>query len=132
MVLNDPTNPFQRTNVVQRRDSRFDTRVKLEDCIHGRMSPGGDLATLVVLDFIFQSQKRKIRIKSARIELSFEEESGRRERDPEVFGIAPNGAYNFVSCPVFFFFPTWANYTSNPRDKLRHKSEVDDLDWIVA
>lgn len=76
------------------------------DCVHGFMSPGKELASLIVLDFIFQSQKRKIRIKSARIELTFEELSGQRDNDLEVFAIAPDGVYNIVRdrYPIFHLF----------------------------
>lgn len=102
----------------------------MQDCIHGRLSPGGDWASLIILDFIFQSQKRKIRIKSARIELSFEEESGQRDKDPEVFAIAPDGAHKFVCCPIPSSFLVVSNSASNPRDKLR--SEAGGLAWMLA
>ncbi|GKZ32278.1 hypothetical protein AbraIFM66950_001571 [Aspergillus brasiliensis] len=58
---------------------------------HGRTTPQGYPASLIVLKFLFQSVGSHRRIKSADIVIQFKEEEG-STRQPEILAMEPNGA----------------------------------------
>lgn len=69
---NNPNDPYQREEVVQRTGS-IDIRCSILDVIHGVMDPESDYwATLIVLQFRFDPQKRMRRISEATLELLFD------------------------------------------------------------
>ncbi|GKZ51318.1 hypothetical protein AbraIFM66951_005465, partial [Aspergillus brasiliensis] len=63
---------------------------RVQTC-HGRTTPQGYPASLIVLKFLFQSVGSKRRIKSADIVIQFKEEEG-STRQPEILAMEPNGA----------------------------------------
>ena len=86
---NAPGGEFQRENLVD-RSSDFVVQGGLVNVIHGRFSPGGDEATLIVAEFRFHSSKASRRFRQATIELLFSSTSD-GFRDPEVVKISPMG-----------------------------------------
>ena len=87
---NDPSNPWQRANIVERKGS-VDIRRSCLDIVHGDFSTSSDLfATLLVLQFRFDPRKVARRFQSIDIRLEFK---GMRPKEtgPEVFAISPNG-----------------------------------------
>ncbi|KAH0562508.1 hypothetical protein GP486_002800 [Trichoglossum hirsutum] len=69
-------------------------RLKLSGIIHGSMKPGGDPATLIVLDFRFMVKQGR-RIRSANINLLFEPVGDDPDNvDVEVVEIAPQGNFH--------------------------------------
>lgn len=92
---NDPAAPLQRDTYVERKGAT-DIRCECKDVIHGLFSPKGEaFATLIILDFRFDSRKRARRITSADIKLTF---AGMKdgENGPEVFAISPYETLNIV------------------------------------
>jgi hypothetical protein len=89
---NDPSRPFQRANVIERQGA-VSIRCSCIDIIHGKM--GGDsedYASLIVLLFRFDPQKRARRIQHANIFVEFfskDEEDAR----PEVEAISLDGRF---------------------------------------
>ena len=85
---NDPSAPYQRTNVTERKGA-LDIRCTCLDVIHGLVSPDAEeFATIIVLNFRFDSRKTARRILAVNITLQFApEQPGGPE--PEVFRIAP-------------------------------------------
>jgi hypothetical protein len=86
---NDPTNPYQRSNIIERKGA-IDVRCSCLDIVHGLFVPDTtSFGTLIVLQFRFDALKHARRIVRADIELRF---SGKIPEDPapEVFAIAPN------------------------------------------
>ncbi|KAL8349786.1 hypothetical protein RB598_005241 [Gaeumannomyces tritici] len=92
---NDPSKPYQRANVVERKGA-VDIRCSCLDIIHGLYRPDDDAAfcTLLVLQFRFDPRKRARRIQSADVELRFAGE-GPGAANPEVFAISPHGRFSF-------------------------------------
>ena len=93
---NDPSAPFQRTNVIERRGA-VDVRCSCLDIVHGLFSAKGEaFATLIVLQFRFDPRKRARRFQSVDISLEFD---GSRpgQGGPEVYAIAPNEPLNLSS-----------------------------------
>ncbi|KAJ4395833.1 hypothetical protein N0V93_000047 [Gnomoniopsis smithogilvyi] len=93
---NPTLEPYQRHQVIQRQGS-IDIRCSLIDVIHGVMSPDSDYwATIVVLQFRFDPQKRARRISEATIELLFDVTDPRHEI-PEVEAISFDGNYSLFT-----------------------------------
>lgn len=85
---NDPSAPYQRINVTERKGA-LDIRCTCLDVIHGVVSPDAEeLATLIVLKFKFDSRKTARRISTVNITLQFAPEQ-LGDPDPEVIQIAP-------------------------------------------
>lgn len=86
---NDPLEPLQRSNVIERRSAAIDIRCSCVDVIHGLISSGSEeFATLILLEFGFDTRKRARRIQSVDVKLEFK---GMKpgDRGPEVYKIAP-------------------------------------------
>ncbi|KAM0417015.1 hypothetical protein ACHAPT_012981 [Fusarium lateritium] len=93
---NNPRDPYQRSEVIQRTGHGVDIRCTLLDAIHGAMSEDSDYwATLLVLQFRFDPQKRARRISEATIELLFDV-SDPANNPPEVEAISFDGSYSFL------------------------------------
>lgn len=57
-VQNDPLNPWQRANIIERKGD-LDVRCSLIDVVHGKLNAeGNDKATLLVLRFRFDPRRR--------------------------------------------------------------------------
>ena len=68
---NDPSAPYQRTNVTERKGA-LDIRCTCLDVIHGLVSPDAEeFATIIVLNFRFDSRKTARRILAVNITLQF-------------------------------------------------------------
>lgn len=92
---NNPKDPYQRQEVVQRTGS-IDIRCSVLDVVHGVMDPDGDYwATLMVLQFRFDPQKRMRRITEASLELLFGVTDPANEL-PEVEAISFDGSYSLL------------------------------------
>lgn len=92
---NNPKDPYQRKEVVQRTGS-IDIRCTILDVIHGVMDPESDYwATLMVLQFRFDPQKRMRRITEASLELLFDVTDPANEL-PEVEAISFDGNYSLL------------------------------------
>jgi hypothetical protein len=92
---NDRLAPFQRSNYIERKGA-IDIRCSCLDVVHGLFSAEGRVpATLIVLQFRFDTRKRARRFESVDILLEFR---GMRagESGPEVFAIAPVGRMSLV------------------------------------
>lgn len=93
---NNPKDPYQRREVIQRTGHGVDIRCALIDAIHGAMSEDSDYwATLLVLQFRFDPQKRARRISEATIELTFDV-SDPDGIPPEVEAVSFDGHYSFL------------------------------------
>lgn len=90
---NDPLEPYQRTNVIQRRGA-VDVRCSLIDVVHGRFNDSA-CGTLLVLQFRFDPRKRARRIASADISLTFASMKSGGPR-PEVYAISLDGKFSMV------------------------------------
>ena len=92
---NDPSAPFQRSNVIERKGA-LDLRCSCLDVIHGQFSEDGQaFATLIVLQFRFDPRKRARRFESINISLEFAEYS-KGDKAPVVDGISPDGRFKLV------------------------------------
>jgi hypothetical protein len=92
---NDPTRPYQRTNVVERKGA-VDVRCVAVDVVHGYLSPDGDPATLLVYDFRFDPRKRARRIAEPHMNFTYASADSSVTTDPEVLKIAPRGRMTLV------------------------------------
>ncbi|KAI0099323.1 hypothetical protein GGR51DRAFT_564970 [Nemania sp. FL0031] len=93
---NDPAQPFQRTNYIERRGA-VEVRCSCVEVVHGFLDPDDDaFCTLLVLEFRFDARKQARRILSVDIELRFDGLSN--PNHPEVYAIAPCG--NFSVAPT--------------------------------
>ncbi|KAF3492423.1 uncharacterized protein GIQ15_01940 [Arthroderma uncinatum] len=93
---NNPKDPYQRSEVIQRAGHGVDIRCTLIDAIHGAMSADSDYwATLLVLQFRFDPAKRARRVAEATIELRFDV-SDANNQVPEVDAISFDGNYSFL------------------------------------
>lgn len=90
---NDPSSPYQRTNVIQRKGA-VDIRCSCIDVMHGKFD-GSSYGTLLVLQFRFDPRKRARRIASAYITLRFSGMEASVSRT-EVCAISPDGRFNMV------------------------------------
>jgi hypothetical protein len=95
MVQNKPGEVQRRLLFDRSTSTSVVAQGKLVDVLHGYLSPGGDPATLITIDFRFLSPKSRIR--SATIKLRFADSNSQRNVDPEVLGIAPKGQVSVVS-----------------------------------
>ena len=92
---NDPSSPWQRTNIIERKGS-VDIRCSCLDVVHGDFCTSSDLfATLIVLQFPFDPRKVARRFHSVNINLKFKAMEV-KEIGPEVFAISPNGRMSLV------------------------------------
>jgi hypothetical protein len=92
---NNPKDPYQRQEVIQRTGS-IDVRCSVIDIVHGVMGPDSDYwATLMVLQFRFDPQKRMRRITEASLELIFDVTDPVNEL-PEVEAISFDGNYSLL------------------------------------
>lgn len=92
---NNPKDPYQRQEVVQRTGA-IDIRCSVLDVVHGVMDPDSDYwATLMVLQFRFDPQKRMRRIIDASLELLFDVMDPSNE-PPEVEAISFDGSYSLL------------------------------------
>ncbi|KAH7008328.1 hypothetical protein EDB80DRAFT_434183 [Ilyonectria destructans] len=93
---NNPKDPYQRSEVIQRTGHGVDIRCTLIDAVHGSMSEDSDFwATLLVLQFRFDPQKRARRVSEATIELRFDVSDTNNEL-PEVEAVSFDGNYSFL------------------------------------
>jgi len=89
---NDPDDPYQRTNVIERR-GLVHVRCTVRDIIHGQYGNGEDMAcSLIVLLFRFDPDDLNRRIKTGRIKVTFFS-SVENDPDPEVARIFPDSTY---------------------------------------
>jgi hypothetical protein len=95
-IKNDPRDPYQRSQVIQRTGYGVDIRCSLIDVVHGALSADSNYwATILVFQFRFDPQKRARRISEASIELRFDA-TDPRHTIPEVDGISFDGRYAFL------------------------------------
>ncbi|KAK0727788.1 hypothetical protein B0T26DRAFT_637089 [Lasiosphaeria miniovina] len=88
---NDPSNPFQRDNIIDRNKGHIIIQSEHVDVAHGFMSEDSDDAcSLVVVAFRFDPNGVARRIKEAQIVITFAALE-RGKEDPEVVGMEPNG-----------------------------------------
>lgn len=86
---NDPSAPYQRQTVIERRGI-MEIRCRSLAVIHGGLQPGSDKqATLLVYDVSLDTVRKSRRITWVQIEFKFASSEG--GRSPEVFSIAPAG-----------------------------------------
>jgi hypothetical protein len=92
---NDPSKPLQRTNYVE-RPGAVEVRCSCIDVIHGLIAADSDVfATLMVLEFRFDSRRRARRISSVDIEFRFSG-LGASAEQPEVGAISPCGHFDIA------------------------------------
>ncbi|KAF9875774.1 hypothetical protein CkaCkLH20_06706 [Colletotrichum karsti] len=93
---NDPSSPYQRKNVVQRKGA-VDVKCTCVDIVHGRWGPDepDTAATLLVLGFRFDSRKRARRVALAHMEFAFFGNDGDRN-NPEVAAISYDNSYSLA------------------------------------
>lgn len=99
---NDPSEPYQRRTITN-REGVMVAKCILSQVVHGRLGPleGFDEdedapATLIVLDFTFDSLKKAGRIEAAEVTFHFTEGSGSEDGDPAVVRIQPAGSMKLV------------------------------------
>ncbi|KZL84160.1 intracellular serine protease [Colletotrichum incanum] len=93
---NNPKDPYQRSEVIQRTGHSVDIRCTLIDAVHGFLSEDSDFwASLLVFQFRFDPQKRARRILRATIELRFDV-SDAQSSLPEVEAVSFDGNYSFL------------------------------------
>ncbi|RSL72495.1 hypothetical protein CEP53_001143 [Fusarium sp. AF-6] len=93
---NNPEVPRQHREIIQEARHGIDIRCTLIDVIHGAMSKDSDDgATILVLQFRFDPQKRARRISQATIQLIFDvlDPDG---ISPEVEAVSFDGKYSFI------------------------------------
>ncbi|KAJ9655613.1 hypothetical protein H2201_008763 [Coniosporium apollinis] len=90
-----PGGEMQRTHIVQ-DGSELTAQADLFSVIHGKVSPQGGTATLIVIDFRFTgSESHRKRFRKATIDIKFalHDDTVGGELDPEVIKIAPYGTF---------------------------------------
>lgn len=88
--MKNPSGGLQRANIVNRAGP-FATEANLEAVIHGKLTSGGDPATLLAVQFKFLPSNADRRARQATFSLQFRDDAERGADGPEVYGIAPNG-----------------------------------------
>ncbi|KAJ4286234.1 hypothetical protein N0V90_013268 [Kalmusia sp. IMI 367209] len=98
---NDPSQPYQRAKITE-RGGAVGAECRMVDVVHGRL---GSLegyeefedakATLIILDFAFDSRKNTRRIESAKTTFHFQATGG-GDDDPAVVRIDPDGRFELV------------------------------------
>lgn len=92
---NNPKDPYQRQEVLQRTGA-IDIRCSILDVVHGVMDPDSEFwATVMVLQFRFDPQKRMRRITEASLELLFGVTDPTNEL-PEVEAMSFDGSYSLL------------------------------------
>lgn len=95
-IKNNPKDPYQRSEVIQRTGQGVDIRCSLIDAVHGAMSADNEFwATLLVFQFRFDPQKIARRVSRATIELRFDVSDAANDL-PEVEAISFDGNYSFL------------------------------------
>lgn len=93
---NDPEQPFQRTNVIQRKGA-VAIKCSCIDIVHGKFAPtSNEFVSLLVLLFRFDPSKRDSRITEVNIEVKFFDGKGNDRKNPEVLDISLNDSYSLV------------------------------------
>ncbi|PTB40966.1 hypothetical protein M441DRAFT_58420 [Trichoderma asperellum CBS 433.97] len=96
-IKNNPKDLYQRPDIIQRTGHGVDIRCTLIDVVHGAMSADSDYwATILVLQFRFDPQKRARRVAEATIELCFGASDANKNL-PEIDAISFDGNYSFLS-----------------------------------
>jgi hypothetical protein len=88
--------PHRREVITNRSTPMAAVQGRLKNVVHGRLKPGGDLATLMIFEFKFSPRKADRRIQSASIKLQF----SNVERDfvaSEIYSWAPHST-TFIVC----------------------------------
>ncbi|KAF2106736.1 hypothetical protein BDV96DRAFT_607205 [Lophiotrema nucula] len=89
---NNPENPYQRKNVIQ-RESRVIIKCDHKDIIHGYFSNDiNDLYTLIIYEFRFHPNGPASRIKEAHVVLKYSAMTIGK-LDPEVVNLYPDGGF---------------------------------------
>lgn len=92
-LLNSPNEEFRSILArTKNQASPLNMKIKIVEIHHGEMKldEGDCLATLLVLEFRFQSQLQEHRYKTASVSLEFADKDGIVKRDPTVYQIAPD------------------------------------------
>jgi hypothetical protein len=93
-MKNDPSAPFQRTVLSERRTTTSRQTGRLVDVIHGFLTPDqSELASLIIFQFHLQPSELGRHIKSVSFRFRFEDMQGRPEYDPKVYNLAPRGIF---------------------------------------
>ncbi|KAI9737166.1 MAG: hypothetical protein M1834_000759 [Cirrosporium novae-zelandiae] len=91
--LRNEQGEMQRTHIIQ-EGSELTVQGDFFSIVHGVYTPGGDPASLVVIDFRFMgSSSRETRFKTAKIEIKFAALGTSPDEEPEVKKIAPHGTF---------------------------------------
>lgn len=94
-TTNDPLDPLQRGTYFEQTGA-IDIRCESIDVVHGLFSPQAQsFATLIILDFRFDSRKNARRISSVHVELKFAD-MDTENTGPEVVRIAPDKALSLM------------------------------------
>lgn len=86
---------LQRSTVIDDLCAGLLLQVWLQGVVHGTLTPGGDPATLLVLNFYFQGKSDNRRFRNAEIKVRFEDQNNPLEEDPEVLALWPEGDFTF-------------------------------------
>ncbi|MCJ1392422.1 hypothetical protein MMC18_005289 [Xylographa bjoerkii] len=76
------------------RGSTLNVKGTLVEVLHGKLTPDGVPATLLVLEFHFVSNPKSRGFRQSTMTLQFADAGGNSRRDPEVHRIAPHGAFS--------------------------------------
>ncbi|KAI2631547.1 hypothetical protein GGS26DRAFT_591421 [Hypomontagnella submonticulosa] len=87
---NKPGEKFRR--VLVDRGNQLHTKVDIVGITHGKLTKGGDSATLLNFEFQFVAMGGR-RFKRASISFKFEDSEGQLNRDPIVHAISPDGKW---------------------------------------
>jgi hypothetical protein len=91
--LRNKPGEIQRGHIIQ-QGSDLIVQGDLFSVVHGFSAPGGDPATLLVIDFRFTgSLTRSTRFKAAKIEIKFTSQGESPDEEPVVRKIAPHGTF---------------------------------------
>jgi len=93
--LKNESGETQRSHVIDDLCDGLLLQSNILGVIHGKMSPDGDYATLVVISFEFHGQDQKRRFQQAEIKVRFADEKRPLQSDPEVYSLWPEGDFSF-------------------------------------
>ncbi|KAL4960197.1 uncharacterized protein BDV14DRAFT_148270 [Aspergillus stella-maris] len=85
----------QRENIIDDLCSGFLLQATLQGTVHGTLTPGGDPATLLVMQFLFQGHTAKRRFRTAEIKIKFADQKCPLDDDPEIIDLWPQGNFTF-------------------------------------
>lgn len=91
---------LQRANIIDDLLAGLLLQVELQGVVHGTLSPGGDAATLLVLQFYFQGKTDNRRFRNAEVKVRFADQQQPLEEDPEVLALWPEGDFTFEESGV--------------------------------